>query len=253
MPLRAQEASTSGIMLEDSPTLGAGGAEFSSTYSDHLPDGSFGIIVVPDGDYRVRRQCYAFGAAFGLRDGIDLLTEVQYCANSRGEPAPARVSGFGDLRMGLKVALWQPGTATSISWINAVTLPVLRAHPDEELSPGSRAMGTDQLLVFSHAAAAASATLQAGLHYGYDAGAGPEAILHLACGGGVQLTGALQPRLELHAERSLRTGGFSMAATAGAILSLSEILRLDVGLQCVAGGAAAWREHTLLARCVVTP
>lgn len=252
--LRAQTAFTSGLTLEDAPTLGAGNGEFSTTYSDRVPDGSYGIILAPGANYSRRWQCLAFGAVVGLRDGIDLVSELRYCSNTRRGTDAARVEGIGDLRFGLKLALWESGTGTSLAWLNNLGLPVLPAHADDELSTNSRSMGTDQLLVLSHLTGPVGASLQGGVHYGYDAGEGADLLMHLAVGAGYQLGERLQPRIELHAERSVRgRDAAAFSATAGLLYALGERLRLDVGLQIAAHGEAAWRDRTFVARLVVAP
>lgn len=252
--LEAQTIFTSGLTLEDAPTLGAGNSEFSAAYSDRVPDGSYGIILAPGDDYSRRWQCLAFGAVVGLRDGIDLVSEFRYCSNSRRGTDAARVEGIGDLRFGLKLGVWEPGAGTSLAWVNSLSLPVRPAHADDELSATSRTMGTDQILVLSHMAARIGASLQGGLHYGYDAGEGAELLLHVAVGAGYQLGERLQPRIELHAEQPLRgTDAAAISATAGVLYALGERLRLDIGLQVAAHGESAWRDRTFVARLVVTP
>ena len=254
-PAHAQLATTSGLTIEDSPTLGAGNTEFSMVYSDCVPDGSFGIIIAPGTDYSMRWQSFALGAVVGLADGVDLLAETHYCINSRSGPASARVEGPGDLRTGVKAALWssRERNETTLAWIGALGIPLRRAHDDEELSPASSAMGMDQLLVLSHAAMRYAGTLQAGVHYGYDTGEGTQTLLHVAAGGGYQVSSRIQPRIEMHAEQSLRGGSPAISATAGAVVTLAEHLRLDLGLQIATVGETAWRERTLVIRLVFAP
>ena len=222
--------------------------------SSDLPDGSYGIILAPGENYSRRWQCLAFAAVVGLRDGIDLASELRYCSNTRRGTEAARVQGIGDLRFGIKLGLWEHGTVTTLAWVNSLSLPLRPAHSDDELSTSSRTMGTDQLLVLSHLAGRVAASVQGGVHYGYDAGEGAELLLHLGIGAGYQLGERFQPRIEVHMEESMRgADATAFSASAGVLYALSERLRLDVGLQIAAHGGDAWRDRTFVARLVVAP
>lgn len=249
----AQQTLTNGLMIDDSGVLGAEVLEFSGTYAERISGGSYGLIVSPREWYAERSQAISFGAGYGINDGMDLLFETQWRAESRRDGARTQAQSFGDLRLGLKIHLHQFSEAVSLSWIPSFFLPVNRGSQPEVF--GHATSGTDQLLVVSGTAARLASTLQVGLHYGYGSADAAKMHLHLAGGFGWQLLDAVQPRVEFHLQHDPASPNAAVEATAmaGVLISLAPRLRLDCGMQECVTADAAQRDRALLARLVITP
>lgn len=249
----AQETLTNGLMIDDSGVLGAGAIEFSGMYSDRMCGGSYGLIGIPREGYAERSQAVSLGMAYGITEGMDLLFETQWRAESRREESRAHAQSFGDLRFGLKVHLHELSDAVTLSWIPSFFLPVDRGGQHEVF--GAATAGTDQLLVVSGIAGRFASTLQLGVHYGYASVDDADLHLHLAGGFGWQMFDAVQPRLEFHLQGDPASLGAPVEATAmlGILLTLSSHLRLDCGLQECLTADAALRDRAFLARMVITP
>lgn len=248
-----QETLTNGLMIDDSGVLGTGALELSGFYSDRVCGGSYGLIVSPREQYAERTQAVSLGAAYGISDGMDLLFETQWRAESRRDGPRAHAQSFGDLRVGLKVHLHALSDAITLSWIPSFFLPVDRGARPEMF--GTPTAGTDQLLVVSGTAGRLASTLQLGMHYGYSSTDDADVHLHLAGGLGWQWLDGLQPRLEFHLQSDPASLAGSIEATAmlGVLLNLNAHLRLDCGLQECLTADASRRDRAFLARVVITP
>ncbi|MCZ7556009.1 MAG: hypothetical protein M5R41_06365 [Bacteroidia bacterium] len=245
--LHAQDAGTAGLMVEDSRLLGAGTLELSTLYADRVLHGSFGLIVLPADGYAERSQVLSAGAAYGVTEHIDIMGELQWCAEYCAGAPREYSSGFGDLRMGMKMQLYEGAGDWNLSWVPSVSVPLEAAE--------GVAFGMDQLLVASVAARRVAGTLQAGVHYGYTRSPDPDLHLHVAGGIGYQLSAFIQPRVEAHFESAPGHGAEHNAATLmlGAVLAPTERLRLDVGVHTLAVGEQSWKDRTVLLRLVFAP
>lgn len=250
-PLLAQDVPTTGLMIEDSNPLGTGLLELSSTYTDRVLEGSYGIIVaVPDG-FSERSQSIALGAAYGVSDGLDVMTELQWTTEFSRGGLPERNSGFGDFRLGMKLRLWELSPQAGLSWVTSFSVP-MAVLPQ---SPLLAFVGTDQLLVLSGTSGHLASTIQAGLHFGYADPSDPNFHLHLAAGFGYQAAAAVQPRLELHVEDAPFDDGRHLVAAMmmGLTWQVDAQLRVDLGFHSIAIGEDAWDERTFFVRFVFAP
>ncbi len=250
--LHAQDTGTAGLMIEDSRLLGGGVLELSTTYADRVLHGSYGLIFVPPSGYSERSQALVAGVAYGLTGRIDIIGEIEWCADYCAGAPREYDAGFGDLRLGMKMQLWEGSEAWNLSWVPSFSLPSIgRRSADDEAAM----LGMDQLIVVSGTAGKFATTVQSGVHYGYSSSPDPDLHLHLAGGFGYQLSGLIQPRLEVHFESAPGHGSGYNAATlmAGAVFTPTEQLRLDIGLHALALGEHAWRDRTLLVRLVLAP
>jgi hypothetical protein len=249
--LHAQDAGTAGLMIEDSRLLGGGVLELSTAYADRVLHGSYGLIFIPSSGYSERSQALLAGIAFGLNERIDIIGEIEWCSDYCAGAPREYDAGFGDLRLGMKMQLWEASEAWNLSWVSSFSLPFIGRGSGE----GAAKFGMDQLIVVSGTAGRFATTVQTGVHYGYSSSPDPDLHLHLAGGFGYQLSGLIQPRLEVHFESAPGHGSGYNAATfmAGAVFTPTEQLRLDIGLHALALGEHAWRDRTMLVRLVLAP
>jgi hypothetical protein len=247
----ADNTETAKLVTEDAFPVDAGSTELEFSYqyvtADTLHDNDGEVIARGN----LEGQITVAKATHGIREGLDASIEVAWWDLIKD--ADSQLSGgIGNVTVSAKWLFYQDDEkCLAVAWIPGVTAPFARDTLNETLVPGQDYWSINNLLVLTCVIGGFNLNVDVGhfLALGNDRGdQRSEFIGDIAVGR--QLNSGLQLEAELnygHATVSRGNGSVNFAITVGAIMNVSDSMRIDVGLQQVLDGRNADKTTIWLA------
>jgi len=231
------------LVPEDAFPVDADSTELEFGYQYVTADTSFDY----DGDVIVRGelegQIIVAKMTHGIREGLDASIEVAW--RDVIEDSDSQLGdGIGNVTVTAKWLFYQNDEkGLAVGWVTGFTAPFAGDAVNERLAPGQDYWSINNLLVLTNVVGGFNLNLDVGhfLTIGNDRGdQRSEFIADVAVGR--QLGSWLQLEAELnygHATVSRGNGSVNFAVTAGAIMNISDSMRIDIGLQKIIDGRNA--------------
>ena len=174
-----------------------------------------------------------FTARHGFTRFLDAGVVI-FGADSQDDDEPERsVTGIGDLFVNAKWRFFGEGDdGLHLAYQPGLSIPVGKHDDDKSLSPGLGLWTFDQRLIATLIEKRWVGGVSASFFLPFGDRNGARGFASANLGLGYQLTAWLKPELELNYDREFATGRKDaevVAATVGAILNLSDALRVDLG------------------------
>jgi hypothetical protein len=247
----ADGVETAKLVAEDAFPLDAGRVELEFRYQHVTAD----TLFDNDGELIVRGelegQIIVAKVTHGIKEGLDASIEVAW--RDLIEDADSQLGdGIGNVTVNAKWLFYQDvEKGLAVGWIPGFTAPVAGDAVNERLAPGQDYWSINNLLVLTYVVGRFNLNVDVGhfLALGDERGdQRSEFIGDVALGW--QLNTWLQFQAELnygHASASRGNGSVNYAATIGAVMNVSDSVRIDVGLQEVVVGRNADNVTVLIA------
>ena len=239
----AQNTETAKLVAEDALPLDAGNTEHEFRYqyvtAETLFDNDGNRIIRGE----LKGQIIVAKATRGLGKGIDASIEVAWrdvIKDADGDLG----DGIGNATVNAKLLLHQDDEKKlAVAWVPGFTAPFAGTSATERLAPGQDYWSINNLLVLTYVDGGFNLNLDVG-HF-LPLGDERDDIRSEFIGDvavGWQLNSWLQFEAEYnygHASASRGNGSINHAATIGAIMNVSDSVRIDMGLQEVLDGRNA--------------
>jgi hypothetical protein len=239
------------VGVEDAFPVGKGRSELELKYFFATAARAF-----DDGGDTFRRSDNAvhegsFTATHGITSFLDAAVGI-FGGYIQDDDEPERsVTGLGDLFVGAKWRFYgEEKDGLHLAYQPGLSIPVGKHDDDKSLSPGVGFWTFDQRLIATLIEERWVGGVNAGFSLPFRDRDGARGFVSADLGLGYQLTRWLKPEIELHYVRDFeadRKDREAFAASAGAILNLSDAFRVDLGLRHVFYGHNADRRLSVIA------
>jgi hypothetical protein len=239
----AGNTETAKLVAEDAFPVDADSTELEFGYqyvtADTLFDNDGEVIVRGE----LTGQIIVAKVTHGIRKGLDASIELVW--RDVIEDADSQLGdGIGNVTVGAKWLFYQNDEkGLAAGWVTGFTAPFAGETVNERLAPGQDYWSINNLLVLTNVVGGFNLNLDVGhfLTIGNDRGdQRSEFIADVAIGR--QFSSWLQLEAELnygHATVSRGNGSVNFAVTVGAIMNVSDSMRIDIGLQKILDGRNA--------------
>jgi hypothetical protein len=243
----ADNTETAKLVTEDAFPVDAGSTELEFGYQYVTADTLFDTDgdVIARGD--LEGQIIIAKATYGIRERLDASIEVMWRHVIKDADSQLG-DGIGNVTVSAKWLFYQDDEkGLAVAWVPGFTAPFAGDALNERLAPGQVYWSINNLLVLTYVVGGFNLNLDVGhfLALGNDRGdQRSEFIGDIAVGR--QLSSWLQLEAELnygHLTVNRGNGSVNFAVTVGAIMNVSNSVRIDVGLQQVLDGRNA-DKHT---------
>jgi hypothetical protein len=233
---QAPEAETAKLVTEDAPPVDPGATEIELGYQFGGAKKAYDSANKITKRGTLAGQIFLLKVTHGIADGLDAAVEVEARDLLKDEEKQLD-DGAGNVHANVKWRLWESEAAgVTLSWLPGFTAPFSEPSENEPiLSPGQDYWSLNNLVAFTVHGERVTWSLDAGYvlpigdHRDDDRGE-----LQAGAALGYQLCSWLQPVVELnyaHGYVKNAPDADSFAATGGAILNVSDAVRLDLGAQ----------------------
>ena len=247
----ADNTETAKLVTEDAFPVDTGSTELEFSYqyvtADTLFDNDGEVITRGD----LAGQIIVAKATHGIREGLDASIEVAW--RDLIKDADSQLGdGIGNVTVSAKWLFFQDnGKGLAVAWVPGFTASFAGESVDGRVAPGQDYWSMNNLLALTYVVGGFNLNLGVGhfLALGNDRGdQRNEFIADIAVG--QQLSSWLQLEAELnygHATVSRGNGSVNFAVTVGAIMNVSNSVRIDIGLQKILDGRNADKATIWLA------
>jgi hypothetical protein len=239
----ADNVETAKFVTEDAFPVDAGSTELEFAYqyvtADSVFDNNGNVSVRGD----LSGQIITAKASHGIGEGLDVSVQVAW--RDMIEDADNQISdGIGNVTVSAKWMFYQNSEkGLAVGWVPGFTAPIAGDAVSEKLTPGQDYWSVNNLLVLTYVVDAFNLNVDIGhfLPVGDNRDEQrDEFIGDIAVGW--QLNSWMQLAAELnfgHATVSRGNGSVNRALTVGAVMTVDDSMRLDIGQQTVEGGRNA--------------
>jgi hypothetical protein len=247
----ADNVETAKLVTEDAFPVDAGSTELEFGYQYATADTLFDTEgeVIARGE--LKGQIIVAKVTHGIRERLDASIEVTW--RDLIEDADSELGdGIGNITVSAKWLFYQNNEkGLAVGWVPGFTAPFAGDGVNERLAPGQDYWSINNLLVLTYVVGAFNLNADVGHFLAIGDKRGDqrsEFIGDIAFGW--QLNTWLQFQAEFnygHASASRGNGSVNYAATIGAVMNVSDSVRIDVGLQEVVVGRNADNVTVLIA------
>lgn len=238
MLARVTEAETTKVNTEDAIPDEPGDTEVELTYSYTDADQAFDANNDRFDILGNRKHQLDLTISHGFTEQLEAAVKFGW-ANVRDlDSDPQSGEGFGDLDLKMKWLFLASETyGLYLAYVPGISIPLGDATTNTELGPSQNFFGFVQQVIVTAVAEKFNGSFEGG--FGLPLGEHREdsrALVNVNMALGYQLTGWLQPEVELNYGKNFFDQAADeefLAATIGAIMNLAPSARLDVGVQRV--------------------
>ena len=247
----ADNVETAKLVTEDAFPVDAGDTELEFGYQYATADTLFDTDgeVIARGD--LKGQIIVAKVTHGIRERLDASIEVTWrdliedTDNELGD-------GIGNITVNAKWLFYQNNEkGLAVGWVPGFTAPFAGDRVNERLAPGQDYWSINNLLVLTYVVGGFNLNVDVGHFLAIGDKRGDQRSEFIGdVAFGWQLNTWLQFQAEFnygHASASRGNGSVNYAATIGAVMNVSDSVRIDVGLQEVVVGRNADNVTVLIA------